>query len=396
MKPQNARAIIGGALSIATVFAGVSCTTSTTCAVDSNGNSVCATYTSAYPYDYVYYDPVYATTWGYYPYYVDSYYDPYGYTYVFALPAPVPIADAATGGNVPELLDKAHRAANAVDVGVRAALDPVKELIKTPPQQNSDNIVYGPADVGSGNYQFTLRQLSQSQKRYAWKLEARPMSSTGGLALVAGGTIQVGQTPRRGRGVFGVDCTAMAMADASVTCRGQLLMGFAHPNDGDKILSVGLKGYTPDMSASAPMDAKVFDWRHGDTANHVRVVTKTNLSATASHAPETVAIKLTWIKDVGVRADAAATGGDIPSGQLLKVSTCVPANLAQAQATTTTQSCSSDGTGCTTTSSSMTLTCGPGLETGDVPNPDVTASDPPAGMPEIPTEPTAMPDGSGN
>lgn len=61
-------AIIGSALSIATVIAGGACSTSTTCAVDSNGNSVCATYASAYPYDYVYYDPVYATTWGYYPY----------------------------------------------------------------------------------------------------------------------------------------------------------------------------------------------------------------------------------------------------------------------------------------------------------------------------------------
>ena len=388
-------AIIGCALSIAAVIAGGSCSTSTTCAVDSNGNSVCATYASAYPYDYVYYDPVYATTWGYYPYYVDSYYDPSGYTYSYALPAPTPIADGATGSNVPELLDKAHRAANAVDVGVRAALDPVKELIKTTPQQNSDNIVYGPADVGSGNYQFTLRKLSQSQ-RFAWKLEARPPNSSGSMSLVAGGTIAVGDMPRRGRGVFGVDCGALSAADASVTCRGQLLMGFAHTNDGDKILNVGLKGYTPDMSVSAPMDAKVFDWRHGDTENHVRVVAKTNLSATATSAPETVAIKLTWVKDVGVRADAAATGGDIPQGQVVKVGTCVPANLDQSQATTTTETCNSDGSGCTMAAGSMTLTCGAGLEAADEPNPDPGAVDAPAGMPETPTEPTSMPDGNGN
>jgi len=387
---------IGCALSIATAVAGASCSTSTTCAVDSNGNSVCASYTSAYPYDYVYYDPVYATTWGYYPYYVDSYYDPYGYTYVYALPAPVPVADAATtGSNAPELLDKAHRSANAVDVAVRAALDPIKTLIKTPPQQNSDNIVYGPGNVGNATYQFTLRRLSQ-MNHFAWKLEAGPVSSTASLSLVAGGTIAVGSMPRRGRGVFGVDCTAMSAADSSVTCRGQLLMGFAHTDGGDKILNVGLKGYTPDLTVDQPMDAKVFDWRHGDSANHVRLVTKTNLSASSSSAPETVTIKLTWIKDVGVRADAVATDGDIAPGQQLRVSTCVPANLDPSQATTSTQTCHSDGTGCTTLAGSMTVNCGSGLETPDVPNPDPAAPDAPTGMPEMPTEPTAMPDGTGN
>jgi hypothetical protein len=394
---KHSVATIGCSLSLlATAFAAGSCSTTTTCAVDSNGNSVCASYTSAYPYDYAYYDPVYATTWGYSPYYVDTYYDPSGYTYLYALPAPMPIADAATGGNVPELLDRAHRAANAVDVGVRAALDPIKELIKTSPQQNSDNIVYGPQTVGSGDYQFTLRRLSESEKRFAWKLEARPPSSSGSLSLVAGGTIQVGDVPRRGRGVFGVDCSAMSAADGAVTCRGQLLMGFAHTSDGDKILSVGLKGYTPDMSVSAPMDAKIFDWRHGDTANHVRLVTKTNLTGTSTSAVETVALKLTWIKDVGVRVDAVATGGDIAQGQVLKVDTCVPANLDPAQATTTKQTCNSDGTGCTTADGSMTLNCGTGLQTADEPNPDPSAADAPIGMPEMPTEPTTMPDGNGN
>src|SRR4029079_11103865 len=281
--------------------------------------------------------------------------------------------------------------ANAVDVGVRAALDPVKALIKTTPQQNDDHIVYGPADVGSGNYQFTLRKLSQSQ-HFAWKLEARPPGSSGSLALVAGGTIAVGDRPVRGRGVFGVDCSALSPADASVTCRGQLLMGFAHTNDGDKILNVGLKAYTPDPNAAMPLDADVFAWRHGDTANRVRLVTRTNLSGTATDAQETVAIKLTWIKDVGVRADAAATGGDIAQGEMHVVSTGVPVDLDQSHAMTATQTCNGDGSGCT----GSTLSCASDLQTASIPNPDATASDPPAGMPEMPVEPSGMPDGSGN
>jgi hypothetical protein len=390
---KNALAILGCAASVATAFAGASCSTTTACAVDGSGNYICDSYVGAYPYDYVYYDPYYTTTWGYYPYYVDTYYDPYGYSYVYqASTAPVPTADASTGSNVPELLDKAHRAANAIDVGVRAALDPIKELIKTQPTQNGDTVVYGPANVGGGNYQFTMRRVSEAEKRFGWKLEARAASSSGSFSQVAGGTIRVGDQPRRGHGVFGVNCDAMSAADTMVTCRGTLLMGFAHTNDGDKILKVGLKAYTPDTSASMPLDAEVFAWRHGDSANHVRLVAQTNLAGTSSTAQETVAMKLTYIKDVGVRVDAAATGGDVAQGQMTVVSTCVPPDLDQSHASTSTHMCNADGSGCTGTA----LSCPAQLDTAEIPNPDAMASDPPANMPEMPTEPTSMPDGSGN
>ena len=391
---RHALAALASAASLATALTGGSCSSGSTCALDSSGYYVCDTFASAYPYDYAYYDPYYATSWGYYPYYVDTYYDPYGYTYVYqASSLPVPTADPTMGSNVPELLDKAHRAANAVDVGLRAALDPIKELMKTQPTQSNDTVVYGPANHGSGSYQFTMHQASASDKRYGWKLEARPDSSSGAFSLVAAGTIQVGEQPRRGRGAFGVDCGALSAADASVACGGTLLMGFAHTNDGDKILEVRLGGYTPDTSANMPLDATVFDWRLGDdSANHVRLATQTNLSGTTTSAPETVAIKLTYLEQFGVRADAAATGGDIAQGQMYTLSTCVPPNLDQSQGVTSSGMCNSDGTGCTGTS----ITCPVRLQTFELPNPDATASDPPAGMPEMPAAPTAMPDGTGN
>ena len=43
----------------------------------------------------------------------------------------------------------------------------------------------------------------------------------------------------------------------------------------------------------------------------------------------------------------------------------------------------------------QTTTCGAGLETAEEPAPDATASDPPAGMPEMPDAPATMPDGAG-
>jgi len=133
---------------------------------------------------------------------------------------------------------------------------------------------------------------------------------------------------------------------------------------------VGLRGYTPDVNVTPPLDAAAFAWRDGDDGNKVRLVGRTNLSGTASTAQETVAIKLAWLRDVGVRADAAASGGDVPPGQIVIVNTCVGADLHQ------------------------TMTCGAGL-IAEEPAPDPTASDPPAGMPEMPEAPATMPDGAG-
>jgi hypothetical protein len=168
-------------------------------------------------------------------------------------------------------------------------------------------------------------------------------------------------------------------------------MGFAHTDDGDKLLNVRLTGYTPDMSANMPFDASVFAWRQRETGNHVRLVSKTNLSGTATDALETVAIKLSYLKDIGVRADAAATGGDVPQGQMFTVSTCVPPDLDQSQGVVSSGLCSGTGSGCLSTM----ITCPAQLGTLEVPNPDPTASDPPAGMPEMPAPPASMPDGSG-
>jgi hypothetical protein len=396
---------------------GPSCTTSTTtaCATDAYGNYTCASYASAYPYDYTYVDPLYPSYGGYYPYSVDTYYDPYGYTTViYALTAQTPpgpdaglprTADAAApspldGGprpTEPELLDKAHRAANGINYGVRAALDPVKDLIKTKPQESSTNVVFGPADHANGNYQFTVTQLSSADKRYGWKLEARPMNSNGNFALVAGGLITVGDTPRRGQGVMGIDCGAMAAADSSLTCQGKLLIGFNDHDNDTKVLNVGLSDYTPDPNTVPALTADVSEWRQGTQAIHVRLVAKTNLSQTATAAPEAVVLKLLWMQNTGVRVDAIATGGDVPSGQVLKVSTCVPADLNEAEASTSSQLCNTDGSNCMATAGSMATapTCPAGMGTADEPNSDPTASDPPSGAPQMPSQPTAIPDGQG-
>jgi hypothetical protein len=417
---KHTSTIVGSLALCGLALGGLSCTTSTTtaCATDAYGNYTCASYATAYPYDYAYTDPLYYSYGGYYPYSVDTYYDPYGYTTViYALAgAPLPIdaghadaaaprADAAAPMAVdggprpvqPELLDKAHRAADDIDYGVRAALDPVKDLIKTKPQENSNNVVFGPANHANGNYKFTVTQLSSADKRYGWKLEARPTSSNGNFTLVAGGLITVGNTPRRGQGVVGIDCGAMAAADSSLTCQGKLLIGFNDTDNTTKVLNVGVSNYTPDPNMVPALTADVSEWRQGNDTIHVRLAAKTNLAETATPAAESVVLKLFWMKDTGVRVDALATGGDVPSGQVLKVDTCVPADLNQAEASTSSQLCNTDGTNCKATAGSTATapTCPSGMGTADEPNADPTASDPPNGAPQMPAQPTAIPNGEG-
>ena len=125
---------------------------------------------------------------------------------------------------------------------------------------------------------------------------------------------------------------------------------------------------------------------------------RTNLAETATAAEETVAMKVRWIKDVGVRVDAVATGGDVAQGQILRVSTCVGPSLDRATASTSVETCSTDGSGCVPAAgTTLTMpTCPTGLDMAEEPNPSATAMDPPSGEPEMPTPPTGIPDGSGN
>ena len=344
----------------------------TSCATDGAGNQVCAGYADAYPYDYAFVDPLYAGSGGYYPYTIDTVYVPPDYlTRAVRTSAisPTPIADPPAA---PEAIDQALAGAEAINAGVRAALDPIRDLIRTAPAEEDDTLTYGPTTVGGATYRFTMRRLSE-QGRFGWSLEVQPRGGDT-FVLAAGGHIQVGDTPRRGRGTMGVDLDVMSAADPAVPGKGKLLIGFVHTGRGDgandaKVLHVSLRAYTPDPAAVMAMNAEVFAWRRGTSANQSRIVARANVAATATAADELIAIKLRWQNGVGVRADAAATGGDIPSGDVLRATTCADATL-------------------------TVVTCPAGLDAADPPNPDPAAADPPAGMPDMPATPTAVPDGT--
>jgi hypothetical protein len=354
----------------------------TGCPVDATGTYVCGDYAAAYPYDFDFVDPMYGTAWGYYPYAFDTYYDPLAVAASTVTTPPTP-----TGSDVPELLTIAHHAADGINAGLRTALDPIKSLLQTAPQIGAGWIVFGPAIVGGGSYRFMIASLAAADHRFGWRLEVRPAAAqatstaTGGFTLAAGGVISVGAEPRLGRGAIAVYCDAIAANDPQASCRGRLVEGFSNAG-GDKLLQIALTAFTPDAAAIAPLDAAAFAWRSDFTSNAVRLVWRANLADTPTAAPELVVVKLRWTKDVGVRADAVATGGGVPAGQTLPLSTCVGPDL---QATA---AAGVVGPG----PSVMPTSCPAGLDAADPPAADPKANDPPAGMPLVPTIPTTFPD----
>jgi hypothetical protein len=364
------------------------------CVTAVDGTMTCTGYADAYPYDYGYagYDT------GYYPYTLTVYDDPVGYDVTYG-PATLGGVgnDAGASGTdagaqqrlqVPPLIDKARRAANAINAGIRTTLDPIRDIIKTPPTMSGNTLTYGPMDRGEATYRFVLRRLSDPDRRYGWTLEARPAGSDTSFVLVAGSTSQVGATPRRGRGVLGADYDAQSSVDPAVRARGKLFLGFASDAT-TKTLRYVLDGYTPDPAVLDPLDATVIGWHELRSASSTRVVARTNLEETETSAPETVAIKVRWLRGIGARADAVAIGGDIPQGSRLFVSTCVQASLDRDEASTATKMCTLPGADCT-----PDVSCAESLVTADHPKEDPTAHDPPAGVPEAPVPPSAVPEGT--
>jgi hypothetical protein len=298
--------------------------------------------------------------------------------------------DASATGRRPELLDKARRGANAINAGVRTALDPIKDLVKTQPTLGNDTVTYGPTDRGATTYRFTVHRLSALERRFGWALEGKPSGTNAGYLLVAGGSIRVGDTPRRGRGVLGADFDAQSSVDPSVHAKGKLLIGFAEDRT-TTILRYVLDGFTPNSDRLTPLDATAIGWHRDDVANDARVALRTNLDETATSALETVVVKLRWRRGTGVRVDAVATGGDVDEGSRLVVSTCVPPSLDEASASTSTMVCKWNE--CTSVSGPDQIDCPQGLETPDIPTADPTADDPPMGIPEVPNAPEAVPNG---
>jgi hypothetical protein len=350
---------------------------STACVTDANGNYTCDTYgTAAYAYSY--------------DYSLDSYDDDVGDVGLYLSTTKDGGAQTPDAGMnaVPELLQKARAGARFVNAGVVAVLTPIQALVKTKPTRSGGTLTFGPTSSGNASYLYVIKKLSDN-KSFTWKLEAGPPSGVEQMKIVAGGTIDISSgSPRVARSTLGVDGDALAAADTSLHATGVLLLG-ATDDGTTNILRFRLKGYTPDSTMADPVDAAALGIRHDKDENQSRVVLKTNLAETPTDAQELVIVKLHWRKADGARADAVAVGGDVPAGQELRISTCVPASLSSADASTVSVTC--DATDASCTSSTSALMCSAAFQSDTPPTSDPIAEDVPANAPALPQVPTSVP-----
>lgn len=392
----------GLGLAAVMALAGAGCTSSSsTCVTDSSGYTSCTDYVGAYPYALDYTDPWYGVD-PYYPYAVDTYYYP-GVTYdpfYYSIRSASGdfAAQQSTDSTLPELFDVVHRSAGGVNDGLKTALAPIGMLLKTTPTQTDKTLTFGPQAIGNAVYRFIMTKATDT--RYGWKLQVK--GATAGddaYVLAMGGTFNKGAAAQRGTGVLGIDLDKLSSVDATITARGQLLLGFAQVND-SKVLRYHLENYTPNKDTVTPTSGSVTDLRIDSTSNDVRAVLVRNLSETATTAPETIVARLRWRNGTGGRVDAVATMGDIPADKVLVASACAPADLSMGSVSSTTQLCAKgDLTSCMPvsagTSDAQTLTCPTGLDMAALPNPDPTVDEEIVGAPTTVMPPASVPTGDG-
>lgn len=175
--------------------------------------------------------------------------------------------------------------------------------------------VYGPTVEGNLTFKLSIRKVSA--ERYAWRLEAKKNDADdASYVRVLAGALAKGEQAHRGRGVLGVDLTALNTLDsAAYKGSGRLLAGFSHVN-GAKALAYRLAAFTPDASLHDPVTAAFVGHKLADGRTGLRVATRANLPNSATDAKELLLIRLRFNPGVGGRAGALVSGGDVPADKV--------------------------------------------------------------------------------
>lgn len=215
-----------------------------------------------------------------------------------------------------------HEAVAGINLFVRAAVEPVEALVALPPAAPANRVrVFGPADLAIWGQAapvatFRLTVLAVTDDLFRWKLEARPVSSSGAFVVVMAGQLLRGDLPHRGRGIIGVDLDAFAAVNPAVfTGQGKLLASFAHAGEA-KALFFALQNFKASASAQLVPAAVFAGYRLANGVARVRLASVNEFVPPPSGADlgnELLLSRAGWWPGVGGRAAVAVTGGDVPS-----------------------------------------------------------------------------------
>ncbi|MBN1206529.1 MAG: hypothetical protein JXB05_16705 [Myxococcaceae bacterium] len=228
-------------------------------------------------------------------------------------------------GQGPEFLEGARMQIKALNSALKEAITPIVELVNArgAEAQPGDVLVYGPVDRTHATFRFTIKKATE--RRFVWKLEARPLGSTDEAAykVVAAGGLTKGLVAHRGRGTIGINLDNLKAVAPSTTGQGKLMASFAHTAGNDKTLAYRLVGFTPNLANHEPVTgAFVGHRRQPSGATRVRVFGQYNLRHTATSEKEKVFAAIRFIPGIGGRADVIASGGDIAPDKVFIGSAC--------------------------------------------------------------------------
>ncbi len=232
---------------------------------------------------------------------------------------------AALGTEGPEFLQGARMQVKALNAALKEAVTRIVELTNgdLKEAQKGDVMVYGPKD--SANATFRLQVKKTGDKRFAWKLEARPLGSTDDTAwkLVGAGRLAKGEVAHRGRGTLALNLDNLKAVAPNTTGQGKLIASFAHTAGEDKAVSYRLVGFTPNLTNHEPVTGAFVGYRLlPSRVTGIRVMGKWNLGNTATAEKENVISRIRFRPGIGGRADVLATGGDIPVNHAFIGSAC--------------------------------------------------------------------------
>lgn len=225
----------------------------------------------------------------------------------------------------PEFLAGARAEVKALNTALKDAVTRITTLTNGDLKEakKGDVFVYGPKDMD--NATFRLQVKKTGDKRFAWKLEARPLGSTDDAAwkLVGAGRLARGELAHRGRGVLALNLDNLKAVAPNTTGQGKLMASFAHTAGDDKAVSYKLVDFTPNPANHEAVTGAFVGYRLlPSRITGIRVMGRWNLGQTATDAKENVLARIRFRPGTGGRADVLASGGDIPAGHVYVGTSC--------------------------------------------------------------------------
>lgn len=219
------------------------------------------------------------------------------------------LVDGAKGalGDRPELLTTSLEVALTVNSAIFDILGLVDEVRGIAPSARTrDSRSWGPVPACGGD--LTAEVLRSGASQFDWRFNG---SNAAGAADFLTGTHYAGSTVAAGDGAFVWDHAAYGVFCGEDT-GGRLVVDYDNRTGVDLLVDLdAIRSGSPDVWDGA------YAYRFADAEGDFQYLTTYDFSDDGTSELATVAVRTRWIPDVGGRADAVLTGGDLGDREVL-------------------------------------------------------------------------------